>query len=50
MVGKHSRIGPGMIVDPGAMIGPDVIETDYPDPKHVRSNDFIQTKRQPYEI
>jgi glucose-1-phosphate adenylyltransferase len=50
MVGKHSRIPPAMVVDPGAMIGPDVIEKDYPDLKHVRSSDFIQTKRQPYEV
>jgi glucose-1-phosphate adenylyltransferase len=50
MVGKHSHVAPGMIVEPGAVIGPDVIEADYPDLKLVRSADFIQTKRLPYEI
>lgn len=50
MAGKHARIAPGMIVEPGAVIGPDVIESDYPDRLLVRSSDYIQTKRSPYDI
>jgi glucose-1-phosphate adenylyltransferase len=49
MVGKHGHIVPGMTVEPGAMIGPDVIESDYSSDV-VRGSDFIQTKRLPYEI
>ena len=50
MVGKHSHILAGMVVEPGAVIGTDVIESDYPDPKLVRSSDYIQTKRLSYEV
>jgi hypothetical protein len=38
-----------MTVEPGAVIGPDVIESDYPSPTTVRRSDYIQTKRMPYE-
>lgn len=50
MIGKHSIVCEGMVVEPGAVIGTDVIESDYLDPKLVRSSDFIQTKRLPYEV
>lgn len=50
MIGKHTLVPPGMVVEPGAVIGPDVIDTDYQDLKRVRSSDFIQTKRLPYEV
>ena len=50
MIGKNSRILPGMVVEPGAVVGTDVIDSDYPDPKRVRSSDYIQTKRLSYEI
>jgi len=49
-IGKHAVIPAGMVVEPGALIGPDVIETDYPDSRLVRSSDYIQTKRMPYEV
>ena len=49
MIGKHGRVAPGMVVEPGAVIGPDVVENDYP-AQVVRGNDYIQTKRLPYEI
>lgn len=49
-IGKHAIIPAGMVVEPGAQIGPDVVEADYPDPKFVSSRDFIETKRLPYEI
>jgi hypothetical protein len=39
-----------MVVEPGAVVGTDVIESDYPDSKLVRSSDYIQTKRLSYEI
>jgi glucose-1-phosphate adenylyltransferase len=50
MIGKHAVIAQEMVVEPGAVIGPDVIESDYPDSRLVRSSDFIQTKRLPYEV
>jgi glucose-1-phosphate adenylyltransferase len=48
MVGKNSIVMPGMIVEPGAVIGPDVIDSDYAS-QLVRGSDYIQTKRMPYE-
>ncbi|MBN1148664.1 MAG: glucose-1-phosphate adenylyltransferase [Anaerolineales bacterium] len=48
MVGKNSLVTPSMIVEPGAVIGPDVIDSDYPS-QVVRGSDYIQTKRPPYE-
>jgi glucose-1-phosphate adenylyltransferase len=50
MVGKNSQVLPGMMIEPGAVIGTDVIGNDYPDAKLVRSKDYIQTKRLPYEV
>jgi glucose-1-phosphate adenylyltransferase len=50
MVGKNSIILPGMTVEPGAVVGTDVIASDYPDVKRVRSSDYIQTKRLSYEV
>ena len=49
MVGKNAVIPKGMVVEAGAMIGPDVTATDYPS-QRVRSGDFVQTKRLPYDI
>ncbi len=50
MVGKNTIIPSGMTVEPGAVIGTDVVESDYPEALFVRSSDYIQTVRQPYEI
>jgi glucose-1-phosphate adenylyltransferase len=49
MIGKHSRVTVGMTIEAGAVVGPDVIESDYPS-SVVHSNDYIQTKRLPYEV
>jgi glucose-1-phosphate adenylyltransferase len=49
MVGKNSHIPADMVIEPGAVIGPDVIESDFAAPL-VRSGAFLQTKRLPYEI
>ncbi len=49
MVGKNSRILPGMVVEPGAIIGPDVVADDYSS-QLIRSGDYIQTRRLPFEI
>jgi hypothetical protein len=49
MLGKHSRVSPGMVVEPGVIIGPDVIESDYSDTR-VREGAYIQTKREPFEV
>ena len=50
MVGKHAQVPPGMSVEPGAVIGPDVVAEDYPDLKIVHEDDFVGTKRLPYEV
>jgi glucose-1-phosphate adenylyltransferase len=49
VVGKNSVVPSGMIVEPGATISTDVIASDYPGPM-VKSGEFLETKRQPYEI
>ena len=49
VIGKNSDIPAGMVVEPGAEIGTDVIASDYPDPE-VKSGESIQTNRKPYEI
>jgi glucose-1-phosphate adenylyltransferase len=48
MIGKSSHVLSNMVVEPGAIIGPDVIESDYSS-LIVRGSDYIQTKRPPYE-
>jgi glucose-1-phosphate adenylyltransferase len=49
MVGKNCHVAAGMVVEPGAVIGPDVRESDFSS-SVVRGSDYIQTKRLPYEI
>ncbi len=49
MIGKSSRVGPGMVVEQGVIIGPDVIESDYSDTT-VRAGTYLQTKRAPFDI
>lgn len=49
MVGKNSLVPPGIIIEPGAIIATDVITSDYISDL-IRSKDYIQTKRQPYEV
>jgi glucose-1-phosphate adenylyltransferase len=49
MVGKNSEVPQGYIIEPGAVIGTDVIESDYPS-KVVRGDDYILTKRLAHEV
>jgi len=49
MVGKHSVVPDGTVVEAGAVIGTDVISEDY-SAQIVRGRDYIQTRRLPYEI
>jgi glucose-1-phosphate adenylyltransferase len=49
MVGKNSLIPSGLIVEPGAIIATDVIESDYISDS-IRSEDYVQTKQKPYEV
>jgi glucose-1-phosphate adenylyltransferase len=49
VVGKNSIIPTGVTVEPGATIGPDVVESDYSS-QVVKSGEYLETKRQPYEI
>lgn len=49
VVGKNSTVPSGMIIEPGATISTDVATSDYPGPV-VKSGEYLETKRQPYEI
>jgi glucose-1-phosphate adenylyltransferase len=49
IIGKNSIVMPGMLIEPGAIVGSDVVDLDYSS-AIVRSDDFIQTRRLPYEI
>jgi glucose-1-phosphate adenylyltransferase len=49
MIGKHSHIPAGMVIEPGAIIATDVIPSDFAS-LLVRGDEYIQTKRLPNEI
>jgi glucose-1-phosphate adenylyltransferase len=49
MIGKNSVITAGMIIQPGAIIGTDVIPEDF-NSQIIRSDEYIQTKRLAYEV
>jgi glucose-1-phosphate adenylyltransferase len=49
VVGKNSTVPAGEIIEPGATIGSDVAPSDYSGPI-VKSGEYLETKRQPYEI
>ncbi len=49
LVGKNSIVPAGYVVEPGASIGTDVIESDY-DETTIRAGQYIQTRRLPNEI
>jgi glucose-1-phosphate adenylyltransferase len=49
MIGKNSEVPMGFIVEPGAVIGTDVVESDYP-AAIVRGDDYILTKRLAHEV
>ena len=44
MVGKNSVLPTGVVVEPGAIINADVIDTDYPS-KHIREDQVIEKTR-----
>jgi glucose-1-phosphate adenylyltransferase len=47
--GKHAEIPADMVIHPGAIIGPDVFPGDFSS-NIVRGDDYIETKRLPYEL
>ncbi|GAB4503855.1 MAG: glucose-1-phosphate adenylyltransferase [Anaerolineales bacterium] len=49
LVGKNAILPPGLIVEPGAEIGTDVIPSDF-EGQHVAAGQSIVTKQQPYEL
>jgi glucose-1-phosphate adenylyltransferase len=49
LVGKNSKLPPQIKVQPGAIIGTDVVYSDF-DNLNVEADAFIQTKRQPFEV
>lgn len=49
LVGKNAELPDGLVVEPGAEIGSDVVAADF-DSLQVEAGQSIQSKRQPYEI
>jgi len=49
LIGKNAVVPPGMVIHPGAVVGNDVIPTDF-DSTVVKSGEMIVTKRKPNEI
>jgi glucose-1-phosphate adenylyltransferase len=49
MIGKNSQVPEGYTVEPGGIVGADVIQSDYP-ATVVKQGEIIQTRRQSYEI
>jgi glucose-1-phosphate adenylyltransferase len=49
LVGKNSTVPAGYVVEPGAEVGTDVIQSDYGE-SVVRDGQYIKTKRLPNEI
>jgi len=49
MVGKKSRIPAGYTIEPGAVIGTDVIESDFP-ASTITEGEYITTKREAHEV
>jgi NDP-sugar pyrophosphorylase family protein len=49
MVGKNSIVPAGYTIEPGAVIGTDVIESDYPS-STIIAGEYITTKREAHEV
>jgi glucose-1-phosphate adenylyltransferase len=49
MVGKKSVVPAGYTIEPGAVIGTDVIESDYPSTT-ITAGEYITTKREAHEV
>ena len=49
MIGKNSLVPKGFTIEPGAVIGTDVIESDY-SARVIRGDDYILTKRLAHEV
>jgi glucose-1-phosphate adenylyltransferase len=49
MLGKKAFVPAGQIIEPGAVIGPDVVESDF-SANIVQGNENIYTKREAYEV
>lgn len=49
VIGRDSIVPSGSNIEPNAIIGPDVIPEDY-NSTHIRSGEYVQTRRLPYEI
>ena len=49
LIGKNATVPAGMVVEPGAEISTDVIETDFDEPQ-VKAGQSIRTKQKPYEV
>jgi acetyltransferase-like isoleucine patch superfamily enzyme len=48
LVGKNSKLPAGLVVEPGAEISTDVVESDFAE-MYVKSGQMIRTKKKLYE-
>jgi glucose-1-phosphate adenylyltransferase len=49
LVGKNSILPQGLVIEPGGVVGTDVLPTEF-DSNCVRSGETVNSRRQPYEI
>jgi glucose-1-phosphate adenylyltransferase len=49
-IGKNSEVPDELQIEPGAMVGTDVIVSDFPSKQVVKSEETILTRRLPYEV
>jgi len=49
MIGKKSHVPHDMVIEPGAIVGTDVVDSDFHS-STIRSSDYVQTKRLAYEV
>ena len=49
LVGKNAELPEGLVVEPGAEIGTDVVPSDFEN-LHIKAGQSVYTKRKPYEI
>lgn len=49
-IGKNSEVPDDLQIEPGAMVGTDVIVSDFPSKQVVKSEETILTRRLPYEV
>jgi glucose-1-phosphate adenylyltransferase len=49
LVGKNAELPPGIVIEPGAEIGTDVVATDFEE-LHIKAGQSVQSNRKPHGI